>query len=321
MEDYVGKLCPFCRTEIKAGEAVKACPSCGLAHHQACWDENGGCSTFGCSERHDEPAATAVVTACASCGAPLGAGQAFCPQCGAKIAEPKELVCSGCGAQLHEGQAFCDRCGRKCDPTVDGAVSSAIDRFNSGIEKKRKRSRLVPIVIAVFCILAIGAGYFVIKTAQEKKAAEERAAAISVYINDVKAFAAMALTAGSNLEDIADTCQEYWYDAIWNDDYYGDIDLAILTAMVDKSDALTTAEEHYAKLQTLYGGVKKTPEGIGDKDLEDICDAVKDLYNSYTDYYDFAVNPSGNYTSFSESNTAKTDAFIFSYRALDNLLS
>ena len=30
MEDYIGKICPFCKTEIKEGDSVKACPACGI---------------------------------------------------------------------------------------------------------------------------------------------------------------------------------------------------------------------------------------------------------------------------------------------------
>ena len=31
MEDYVGKICPFCKTEIKEGDSVKVCPACGMS--------------------------------------------------------------------------------------------------------------------------------------------------------------------------------------------------------------------------------------------------------------------------------------------------
>ena len=40
MDEYVGKICPYCKTEIKEGEDVKVCPECGIPHHAACWEEN-----------------------------------------------------------------------------------------------------------------------------------------------------------------------------------------------------------------------------------------------------------------------------------------
>ena len=54
MDEYVGKICPYCKTEIKEGEDVKVCPECGIPHHAACWEENKGCTTFGCKEQHYE---------------------------------------------------------------------------------------------------------------------------------------------------------------------------------------------------------------------------------------------------------------------------
>ena len=55
MEEHIGKICPFCKTEIKEDDTVKICPACGIPHHQSCWEENRGCTTFGCSEQHYEP--------------------------------------------------------------------------------------------------------------------------------------------------------------------------------------------------------------------------------------------------------------------------
>lgn len=82
MENYIGKICPFCKTEIKEEDAIKVCPACGLPHHEACWEENKGCTTFGCSEQHYEAQGTNPTDVCPNCGTPLGDGQAFCPKCG-----------------------------------------------------------------------------------------------------------------------------------------------------------------------------------------------------------------------------------------------
>jgi hypothetical protein len=50
--EYIGKTCPYCKTEITSSEDLKVCPSCNMPHHQSCWDENKGCTTFGCSEQY-----------------------------------------------------------------------------------------------------------------------------------------------------------------------------------------------------------------------------------------------------------------------------
>lgn len=42
--------CPYCHNTLNGGEPLKPCASCGLIHHEACWNENGGCTRYGCPE-------------------------------------------------------------------------------------------------------------------------------------------------------------------------------------------------------------------------------------------------------------------------------
>jgi TM2 domain-containing membrane protein YozV len=49
-------VCPYCRTNIAAGDEPLICEGCGAAHHADCYAENGGCTIFGCSQAPaDEP--------------------------------------------------------------------------------------------------------------------------------------------------------------------------------------------------------------------------------------------------------------------------
>ena len=49
-------VCPYCRTNIAAGDEPLICEGCGVAHHADCYAENGGCTIFGCSKAPaDEP--------------------------------------------------------------------------------------------------------------------------------------------------------------------------------------------------------------------------------------------------------------------------
>ena len=238
MENYIGKICPFCKTEIQEGDSVKVCPACNIPHHEDCWEENKGCTTFGCSELHYEAQHTNPTDVCQNCGAPLGDGQAFCPKCGTFRDAPKKNVCNKCGTELQDGQEFCPTCGQKAGFAVDSNVNSAISQFNAGIEKKKKRSKALPIILAVAAVVAIIVGVFVFHTLGAKKAEEAK----KEYIANVEEFLSLALTAGSNLEDIADTIQEYWYESIWEDKHGSDINDAILYAMIDKSAEITEAE-------------------------------------------------------------------------------
>lgn len=158
MENYIGKTCPFCKTEITEADSVKVCPACGIPHHEGCWNENHGCTTFGCSEQHYEAQHTNPTDVCANCGAPLGDGQAFCPKCGTpKNAAPKKNICGKCGNELADGQEFCPKCGQKAGVAVAPEVNSAINQFNAGVEKKKKKKAVLPIIIGIVAVIAVAA--------------------------------------------------------------------------------------------------------------------------------------------------------------------
>lgn len=165
MEDYIGKICPFCKTEILEGDAVKVCPECGIPHHAACWKENKGCTTFGCPEQHYEEQRTNPTDVCVKCGAPLGDGQEFCPKCGTPKGGEKKRVCSKCGAELQDGQEFCPKCGQKADLQIDAGVNSAISQFNAGVNKAndaKKKKPIKAIIAAVIALAVIVAGVLVV---------------------------------------------------------------------------------------------------------------------------------------------------------------
>lgn len=194
MEEYIGKICPFCKTEIKEGDAVQVCPACGIPHHAECWEENKGCTTFGCSEQHYEEQHTNPTDVCGLCGTPLGDGQMFCPncgtakgtaksedtapkanvcaKCGAAIQEGqafcpqcgapqgKKNVCGKCGAELQEGQVFCPKCGQKVGLAVDAGVHAAINQFNAGVQKKGKKKAVLPIILGIIAVIVVAAFLF-----------------------------------------------------------------------------------------------------------------------------------------------------------------
>lgn len=319
MENYIGKICPFCKTEIKAEDTVKVCPACGIPHHEGCWEENKGCTTFGCSEQHYEEQGTNPSAVCENCGATLGDGQAFCAKCGTPKNAPKNNVCSKCGAELQDGQEFCPKCGQKAGVQVDNNLNSAINQFNANVEKKKKKSKVLPIIIAVALVACVGIGLVFSNILGAKNAEEAK----KEYIANVEEYLSLAYTAGSNLEDIADTIQTYWYENIWDDKHGDDINDAILYAMIDKSDEITQAETYDSQMKSLYSQIKSVPDGISDEDvdeIEELCDAVKELHNVYTDFYSLATDPSGNYNSYSDDNNETTDEFLSCYRAVENLL-
>lgn len=46
---YIGKTCPYCKTPLVEGDTVVFCSVCDMPHHLSCWQDNQGCTTFGCT--------------------------------------------------------------------------------------------------------------------------------------------------------------------------------------------------------------------------------------------------------------------------------
>lgn len=300
-----GSFCANCGSPLATGQAF--CPSCGTP----------------------APAQTAQSGVCSSCGTPITPGQAFCASCGAPAPAPASAptaqpnVCSNCGSAISPEAEFCAVCGQRKAPAA-GAVNPATAPFGAPVAPKKKSTKklIIIIVAAVLAVVALIVGVSVHMSVQEQKRQEAIAQARRTYIQNAKEFASLSLDAGANLEEISDTVQEYWYDSIWNDYYGGDINVAIARALQAKSTELSLAETYDTRMTSLYGRLRDIPAGLEDDyQIRELNRAVKDLYNVYTDFYDFATDPSGSYNSFSENNGEKTDDYVSAYKALNNLVT
>ena len=164
MEKFIGMICPFCKTEIKDGDAVKVCPSCSIPHHEVCWEKNNGCTTIGCPERHYEAHYVNPSDMCVNCGALLDDDQEFCPKCGTPKGGKKKRICAKCGAELEDGHEFCPKCGQKASYINDSNDNSTISQLKETVsktyEKANKKGKiigvigLIAVIVAVFIFIA-----------------------------------------------------------------------------------------------------------------------------------------------------------------------
>lgn len=177
MDDYVGKTCPYCKTEIKTRESgtVKICEFCNTPHHADCYEANEGCSTSGCSGQNHKTQKTADIAICKSCGAVFEEGDSFCTKCGSPIAnEPVSSAhtCTGCGAVFKEGNSFCIKCGQRVAdipyplpyaPPFVPKKSPFLERALGSIKKSiffRKKKNFIITLSSLFLVIAIIIGSF-----------------------------------------------------------------------------------------------------------------------------------------------------------------
>jgi len=141
-----GKLCAVCQTNIVTGEAIVYCPDCSLPFHRECWEENRGCSQYGCKSAPETiKADTAAPVTMTGWG-----GDKACPACGRTI-KAQALKCRFCGA------AF--------DTREQITKEEYVHREYDGPEYISVRNKIVatfllsatgcfsPIALVIFCIL------------------------------------------------------------------------------------------------------------------------------------------------------------------------
>ncbi len=90
--------CPICGCGFEEGDEIRICPDCKTPHHDECWTENHGCSTYGCDSAAHQETHTADA---ASSGQRSESGMIACPACGA-MHPATDLVCAACGKLLGE---------------------------------------------------------------------------------------------------------------------------------------------------------------------------------------------------------------------------
>ena len=93
------------------------------------------------------------------------------------------------------------------------------------------------------------------------------------------------------LDEVADDIYSNWYNAIYKDKYGGSIDLAIYYAQIDNSVNLSTIEANEPIIQSWYKEVRDS----------DLSTEIKAVMSAYSDYYEFVVNVSGSFNTFSAS--------------------
>lgn len=311
MENYIGKICPFCKTEIKETDNVKVCPACNIPHHESCWQENHGCTTFGCSEHNS--VTTQSQTKCTNCGTDISEGQGFCAVCGTPVTAPitKNIkTCNKCGTVIQDNTVFCPTCGNNISAS---AATPAIEAFNATVTKKKKSKKAIPIIAGILVVLAVIGGFIANNIIQEKKAAEEArilAEAVEDYKETAYTFYTKVLSSGGTMEDIGNEIQKSWKayvnSSYYNGERYYSVDSAVLAAQLYVYDDISAVESDNSTIESLYKELLVVPD-TSDQVLLEIKTIVKQTYDAYKEMYDCVIDPSGSYLSWT-SEFGDTDS-------------
>ena len=128
-----GRVCSVCQSVIGRGEAACLCPECRSPFHRGCWDEVGGCATYGCT---------------------------FMPQLAKPVRDESrrqevwgdEKACPNCGGQIRAAAVKCRFCGVR----FPSSVPMSPEEYQ---EWRAKKAQLAPVrlfAIVLFALSVLG---------------------------------------------------------------------------------------------------------------------------------------------------------------------
>ena len=168
--------CPYCQSLIKDEAGTIFCSDCGTPHHIECWQENGGCTTYGCKEN---PVTLPEVEESNEIKG-IDVGDRTVEEL-SRIIKPEikvtheEIDCKYCSKKIDSNSKFCKHCGEKLteDITSSSFEAEYKDRYKENISIKKK-SRLLTIfsitALSIFIVLIL---YFSYKLINENLVGEK----------------------------------------------------------------------------------------------------------------------------------------------------
>lgn len=230
--------------------------------------------------------------------------------------------CPYCGTQFEEGTKICPNCGKSVyiqeEAEVGNDTAAPIlepDENKKGSSKKK----VFIVVIALLLVAAVVAGiYFKNKQEEERIRAQ--------YALNIEQVTYDMLDGAADAEKACNLINKVWSDAIWekwneetyqytcpDGDFVDDFNDALANLFVSDEFSKWEADikDNQEKVIALMKELKNPPEGF-----EDAYDAVKELYDTYTQFTSMAINPNGSLNSFLDNFSEIDDQFLRNYNAM-----
>ena len=267
---------------------------------------------------------------CPECSGEISDKAKKCIHCGKILVEESELAqeikCSECGTVLSESDEICPNCGCPVEKKNAEETVKPQQVEVSGIKMaKRTKKIIIGVIIAIVVCVIAGVSY---KIYSDKMAEKEYQKTYNDYITNLEKVQALMLSGGGEAESLCNLTLKVWGNAIYEekdnetdkytrpDGYFvSDFNTALMNLFSDSDtyETISDIENNQSTVKNLIKKLQNPPEG-----LEKCYDTVSDLYEAYKTLTDLAVDPSGNYTGFSENKGSAVSDFMLAYEKLDN---
>lgn len=136
MHSFKNKICPYCQSKIKDDLDMIVCSLCGSPHHKECYEENGGCTTYGCKNNPGTIKQEVNPNA-------VDVGGLTIPAARVLVTQTKLIQCPECKKEIEENSHYCKYCGYNLiDKKYDEDIQEDFDdEFKRRYEEKKNASR------------------------------------------------------------------------------------------------------------------------------------------------------------------------------------
>lgn len=267
---------------------------------------------------------------CPNCGNEISDKADKCPNCGYVLKEPKKVVCSECGTEIEEGTLVCPKCG---NPIKNEEEFQKVELSKVAIPKIKINKKII-VGICAAIVLVIGI-IFGISSNSEKK-----------FIKNYKTAVLTMLSGAAKAESVCGDIHDVWYNSIQhefdpntnkytltNDGYYtyssesgeatssqrryfnDDFNVSLSKYFADSSyqSSVSYLRGNQDSVNSLMSKLSKVPKGY-----ENAYTALDELYDSYLELTDLALDPKGSLQTFTSSFNSADSSTLSAYKKANN---
>ena len=266
---------------------------------------------------------------CKNCGKDVSDRAKVCPHCGTQLIEdevtqPQPIICEECGAEIPQGADSCPNCG--CPVPVDGEENTEapqkVELTSVKIPKLDQRKKKIVVGSIIGVIVLIAAISLIISQMRQATAAQLSAD----YSENISTVSAAILSSAIQTEEAGNLIHDVWYNCIFeeNDPETNEYTLPNGYYLDDFNDALANLFSDETFSQQL-SSIKNDQETVTDlmrkmsdppEEFEDAYEALRELFDAYTEFTNLVINPSGNLQTFTSNFNDADSALLNCYNAM-----
>ncbi|HIX10128.1 MAG TPA: zinc-ribbon domain-containing protein [Candidatus Agathobaculum pullistercoris] len=266
---------------------------------------------------------------CKNCGKDVSDRAKVCPHCGTQLIEdevtqPQPIICEECGAEIPQGADSCPNCG--CPVPVDGEENTEapqkVELTSVKIPKLDQRKKKIVVGSIIGVIVLIAAISLIISQMRQATAAQLSAD----YSENISTVSAAILSSAIQTEEAGNLIHDVWYNCIFEENdpetneytrpngyYLDDFNDALANLFSDEtfSQQLSSIKNDQETVTDLMRKMSDPPE-----EFEDAYEALRELFDAYTEFTNLVINPSGNLQTFTSNFNDADSALLNCYNAM-----